>query len=48
MAFHGSDKSINVNGILIFIPRGMKLVTQGAGESYFSGEKKVVFKGCSE
>ena len=27
---------------------GMKLVTQGAGESYFSGEKKVVFQGCSE
>ena len=29
-------------------PGGMKLVTQKAGESYFSGEKKVVFQGCSE
>ena len=27
---------------------GMKLVTQVAGESYFSGKKKVVFQGCSE
>ena len=27
---------------------GMKLVTQRAGESYFSGEKRAVFQGCSE
>ena len=27
---------------------GMKLVTQRAGESYFSGEKKAVCQGCSE
>ena len=47
-AFHGSGRSINVNGILICIPR-MKLTTQRAGEGYFLGErKKVVFQGCSE
>ena len=39
MAFHGSGRSINVNGILIFIPR-MKLITQRAGEGYFLGGKK--------
>ena len=47
VAFHGSGRSINVNGILIFIPR-LKLITQMAG-GYFLGErKKVVFQGCSE
>ena len=37
-----------VMGYSFLSPGGMKLLTQKAEKGYFSGEKKVVFQGCSE
>ena len=40
MAFHGSERSINGNGILIFIPRGYETsYTQGRERLFFWGKE---------